>query len=148
MNEPVKYPLAKLLKEKGFDVPVRNYYLDSDISKQIHEGFEDSYWGDNRIVNWNKDVIGIKPFYGFNSAPTIAEVVMWINKKYHIWIYVECDVYGESWYPKVLPSSREVWYNYPLRMKIEEFTRYNNDYFNCEVNAYENGIEYTLNNFI
>ena len=46
MTTPVKFELAKLLKEKGFDVPVRTYRLEGKYSDFIHEGFEDDYWGD------------------------------------------------------------------------------------------------------
>ena len=74
MNTPILFELAKLLKEKGFDVPVRTYRLEGKYPDFVHEGFEDDYWGDNKVVNWNKDVIGIKPFKGFVSAPTIVLV--------------------------------------------------------------------------
>ena len=86
MNTPILFELAKLLKEKGFDVPVRTYRLEGKYPDFVHEGFEDDYWGDNKVVNWNKDVIGIKPFKGFVSAPTIAEVVMWLYEKHGVWI--------------------------------------------------------------
>lgn len=88
MNTPILFELAKLLKEKGFDVPVRTYRLEGKYPDFVHEGFEDDYWGDNKVVNWNKDVIGIKPFKGFVSAPTIAEVVMWLYEKHGVWITV------------------------------------------------------------
>lgn len=88
MNKPVGYELAKFLKIKGFDIPVRHYRLEGKYTDFIHEGFEDDYWGDNRIVNWNKDNIGIKPFEGFISAPTVADVIMWIYQTYNYWIDV------------------------------------------------------------
>ena len=88
MNTPILFELAKLLKEKGFDVPVRTYRLEGKYPDFVHEGFEDDYWGDNKVVNWNKDVIGIKPFKGFVSAPTIAEVLMWLYEKHGVWITV------------------------------------------------------------
>ena len=136
MNTPVKSPLAKLLKEKGFDVPVRNYYLLKEEGNYLHEGFEDNYWGDNRIVNWNKDVVGIKPFEGFISAPTIAEVVMWLYEKYDIWIWVEAK--GDNW-------------NYFLSTKTKpayaSFRSYNM-YYHSPTEAYEAAIKYTLNNLI
>jgi hypothetical protein len=88
MNKPVSFHVASLLKEKGFNIPVANYYLNKEKGKFIHQGFEDDYWGDNRVVNWNKDVVGIKPFEGFVSAPIIAEAIMWLFEKKGIWISV------------------------------------------------------------
>jgi len=66
MNKPINYPLAKLLKEKGFNELCNSYIDDNGISH---------------------------PSYGKNSfseirtyIPTIAEVVMWLYEKYGIWI--------------------------------------------------------------
>ena len=61
MNTTVSFEIAKLLKEKGFDEQL-NYYYDS---------FGDI--GSSKIkVNWNESEELLC------SAPTIAEVVMWI----------------------------------------------------------------------
>jgi hypothetical protein len=150
MNKEVSFPLAKLLKEKGFDVPVRNYYLQKEKGNYLHEGFEDSYWGDNRIVNWNKDVVGIKPFEGFLSAPTIAEVVMWLHEKYGIWMNVSpvfefnsgrndyLTIRGFQYYITVITDNK---YN-------QEKSHAAREYKNSPTEAYEAAIEYTLNNLI
>jgi len=76
---------AKLLKEKGFDLPCKNYSVKDET---ICEGFDDPYWGDNRIVNWNKDVVGIKPFYGFVSRPEQWQIVEWAFQKHNCFIQV------------------------------------------------------------
>ena len=145
MNTHVISKIAKLLKEKGFDVPVRNYYLLKEEGNYLHEGFEDSYWGDNRIVNWNKDVVGIKPFEGFISAPTIAEVVMWLYEKHGIWISVDID--GENF---------DIFYflvyrNHEERVK-EYIKKFNDENYNTNyktpVEAYEAAIDYSLKNYI
>jgi hypothetical protein len=73
---------AKKLKEKGFNVECRNYYLEKD--KALYEGFEDEYWGDYRCINWNVDVIGIKPFRGFVSAPEQWQIVEWASLVHNI----------------------------------------------------------------
>jgi hypothetical protein len=132
MNTPVSSELAKLLKEKRFDVPVRNYRLEGKYSDFVHEGFEDDYWGDYRIVNWNKEIIGIKPFKGFVSAPTIAEVVMWLYEKHGIWIFV--FRYSKEWQWKVDDENSTL-----------EFSRKG---FNSPTEAYEAAINHTLNNLI
>lgn len=144
MNTPVSFPLAKLLKEKGFDVHVRNYYLQKEKGNYLHEGFEDSYWGDNRIVNWNKDVVGIKPFKGFLSAPTIAEVVMWLYEKHGIWIVVNPHKGEDDLGKPFMEFDPEVW------SFTNECIFHNTKllYFNSPTEAYEAAIEYTLNNLI
>ena len=131
LNKQVDFTTAKLLKEKGFDVPVRNYYLQKEKGNYLHEGFEDSYWGDNRIVNWNKDIVGIKPFEGFLSAPTIVEVVMWLYDNHKIWIVVFLT--EQDWTFDIFKGLDCV--------KSESF-------FNTPVNTYESAIEYTLNNLV
>ena len=133
MNNPISFETAKLLKEKGFDVPVRNYYLQKEKGDHLHEGFEDEYWGDNKVVNWNKDIIGIKPFQGFISAPTIAEVVMWLYEKHGIWIFAFS--YSRRWQWKIDSDS-----------STAEYSR--GDGFNSPTEAYEAAIEYTLKNLI
>lgn len=64
LNEPVDFELAKLLKEKRFDINTDYFYnIDGELYKPI-----------------------------FNSsdipAPTIAEVIDWLYEKHNIWIEV------------------------------------------------------------
>lgn len=132
MTTPVNFELAKLLKEKGFDVPVRTYRLEGKYSDFIHEGFEDEYWGDNKIVNWNKDIIGIKPFKGFVSAPTIAEVVMWLYEKHGIWIWVEHYENDSKFIPQIPKANLS---------RVLSF-------YDSPTEAYEAAIEYCLTNLI
>ena len=142
MNTPVNFETSKLLKEKGFDIPVKNYYLIQEKGNYLHEGFEDSYWGDNRIVNWNKDVVGIKPFEGFLSAPTIVDVVMWLYEKHGIWTYVHKD--GGWWFPVI-----ENYYDEDDQGTIiEDLSKMTKTYFDSPTEAYEAAITYTLNNLI
>ena len=108
MNKEVSYPIAKLLKEKGFD-EITNYnysevygYIEN-INALKHSD------GNNRFV----------------SAPTIAEVVMWLYEKHGIWISVD---------------------------SIDDSTIFRHCFSNIDFNspteAYEDAIEYTLNNLI
>ena len=77
MNTPVSFEIAKLLKEKGFDERL-NYYYDS---------FGDI--GSSKVkVNWNESEELLC------SAPTIAEVVMWLYEKHGIWIRVTPKPYS------------------------------------------------------
>ena len=68
MNTPVSFSIAKLLKEKGFDKICQNlwHFNSSNCIKMPNKNSEN---------------------FGF-SAPTIAEVVMWLYEKYGIWISV------------------------------------------------------------
>jgi hypothetical protein len=136
MKKPVSSPIAKLLKEKGFDIPVRNYYLLKEKGKFLHEGFDDEYWGDNRIVNWNDGISPIKPFQGFISAPTIAEVLMWLYEKHKIWISVDAP-------HKLLKS----WCFEAYKIN-DEITLIEKSLFNSPTEAYEAAIDYVLNNLI
>lgn len=101
MNTHVDFEIAKLLKEKGFDIPVLSYY-DGDrfclnysiINQYIQEYIEDK--GDCLIIPYTSgegslylETINFNG-WGVNnySAPTIAEVVMWLYEKHGIWISV------------------------------------------------------------
>ena len=104
---------SKWLKEKGFNVECRNYYLEKD--KELYEGFEDEYWGDYRCKNWNADVIGIKPFKGFISAPEQWQVVEWLRVNHGIWIYVVGGG-NNQYYPMYQDKNQ-----YKLALDIDKF---------------------------
>lgn len=117
MNTLINFELAKMLKEKGFDEPC---YKGWDLSE------EDSNPTFHEYTTQNKNSDCIETFY---TAPTIAEVVMWLYKKHGIWIEVTTDVY-----------SKFCWL-------VKEFRASQNNY-NSPTEAYEAAIEYTLNNLI
>lgn len=71
MTTHVKFKLAKLLKEKGFDIKCENFYNKGS-------GFK---LQSDPIIRTGKDI--------FYEAPTIAEVVMWLYEKHRIWISVQ-----------------------------------------------------------
>jgi hypothetical protein len=96
MNTPVSFEIAKLLKEKGFDMPTQRYYEHALTSKKDLE--TNNYTGS---FGWEKGETNLQ--YGFFrnnggmadltnenwymcSAPIIAEVVMWLYEKHGIWI--------------------------------------------------------------
>ena len=66
MKTPVKFEIAKLLKEKGLDIEKQNFY---NSHGQLNTDIEDFFI----------------PRY---EAPTIAEVVMWLYEKHGIWVDV------------------------------------------------------------
>jgi hypothetical protein len=122
MNQEIKptyvtFEQAKWLKEKGFDVECKRYYLEKD--KNLYEGFEHEYWGDYRCKNWNADIIGIKPFHGFCSAPEQHQVVEWLLVNHGIWVFLERGLEPVNFYP-VIDNNHQVtsfkyhppmWYN-------------------------------------
>lgn len=77
MTTPVSFSIAKLLKEKGFDVEDRKRYqmYGSQSIPQLERYSE---------VRWNL----YKDYY---LAPTIADVIMWLYEKHGIWISVQRD---------------------------------------------------------
>lgn len=115
MNTPVNFELAKLLKEKGFDEALTFYFdlQDSNKLKPIPMSDEINKFHSNR----NSLML---------SAPTIAEVVMWLYEKHGIWISLTHQHNQFFW----------------------SFGSYQTQDFNSPTEAYEAAIEYTLNNLI
>ena len=76
MNTPVTLEIARLLKEKGYNEICQAYFNNESLfnSKVIEQDSDD--WNGDSYTN---DVV---------SAPTIAEVVMWLWKTHKIWIYI------------------------------------------------------------
>ena len=109
MENFVSFELAKLLKEKGFDIPVLSYYFGdrfclnySVINQYSQEYIEDkgecliipytSGEGNLYLETINFNSWGITNY----SAPTIAEVVMWLYEKHKIWIRVTPIPYSDN----------------------------------------------------
>lgn len=114
MNKPVNFELAKLLKEKGFDEPCFYTYINGELCE---EGF---------LFNHS---IRSHERQEFISAPTIAEVVMWLYEKHGVWIEVLKLLDGTF-----SPFMQDVL----LELSV------------CKTptEAYEAGIEYVLKNLI
>lgn len=128
MTTPVKFELAKLLKEKGYDNPTRDCYNVHGLSFSNGwcEYIEDDFEFDG-LVRANKlrkeDTL----------APTIAEVVMWLYEKHGIWISVDFN-FKTSWF-------------YDIVILSEEGGNIL-DNFNSPTEAYEAAIEYCLTNLV
>ena len=71
----VSFETAKLLKEKGFDIPL-SYYYNSDGRK----GYATSY-------NWNQTT-GDFPDY---SCPTLQMAMKWLREIHNIFIEISVD---------------------------------------------------------
>lgn len=117
MNTPVSFEIAKLLKEKGFDEECRLCVED----------------GDERPLPFNcGNTIHRNSLHSYYSAPTIAEVVMWLYEKHGIWISVDPENDTDTWFFTISYNNSE--------------TIFGN--YSTPTEAYEAAIEYTLNNLI
>ena len=114
MNTPVNFEIAKLLKEKGYNKIAQNLW---------------HFNGSDCIGMSNKN----SENFGF-SAPTIAEVVMWLYEKHGIWVYPFRHNFNNEFYWHIDTPHED------------EFTSDMN--FKSPTEAYEAGIEYTLKNLL
>lgn len=93
MQTPVTFPIAKLLKEKGFNENCSDYYTST-------RGLNSNGWGDiiykqgfgsgspDRMLKFNYSDFNKYQKETYFLCPTIAEVVMWLYEKHGIWVSV------------------------------------------------------------
>lgn len=124
MNKPVNFELAKLLKEKGFDVPCIQCYAGERLINKKTGG--DIFTGVYRLCTKSKFH---KRYY---LAPTISEVVMWLYEKHNIWIEV---------------VHRTLW-GFSIRNVKEGVFELERLECNSPTEAYLEAIEYTLEKII
>ena len=124
MNTPVSFEIAKLLKEKEFNIPQLYFYIDGDISWKV-----DNTRCRNQIE-------------GEYAAPTIAEVVMWLFDKHGIWINggLYSHLGNVSKFQFTIESQKSRSTNSIVQLNINPF--------NSPAEAYEAAIEYTLKNLL
>lgn len=118
MTTNVTFEIAKLLKEKGFNIIGDNFYT-PDTKTLMN-----SIWFDDEKVYKHGEI----------SAPTIAEVLVWLYEKYGIWITIQPDMIDR---PKVLTWMSTIHPN--------DYNKFAHDgYKEC----YLSSIEYILKNLI
>ncbi len=146
MNTPVSFELAKLLKEKGFDIPTKKYYEYALKSKKDKEnGYSGSF-------GWKKGELNLQSDYFQNnsksdftsemwymcSSPTITEVVMWLYEKHGIWIVASYELnienHKKEWFWIAIKDGEEIAYQYKD--------------FSSPAEAYEAGIKHALKNLL
>lgn len=128
MNKEVSYKLAVLLKEKGYNISTGTCYFNSEFFSS--ENLIPLKYPKLKGKEYKEKVSNKLIF-----APTIAEVIMWILKKYNIWIEVFCPKsYHTSWYGlvKVVNSS--------------ECHEHCTEECNTPIEVYEKAIEHILKN--
>ena len=132
MNTPVSFPIAKLLEEKGFDkVTNKSYRISINPERPLPT---------EPIADEITYFPNVKESY---SAPTIAEVVMWLYEKHGIWIQpfpYDTITAAKEWTATILSlewgEDKEVHYEHKIGS------------LNSPTEAYEAAIEYTLKNLI
>lgn len=126
MNTLVNFELAKLLKEKGFDVYCGKKYVSQCLWQKPNSREK---YKNSEIHKNSSDV----------SAPTIAEVVMWLYEKHGIWI--ECLHRGDMGdFTFKISKLKKGWRTEPHYI--------HNKGFNTPTEAYESAIEYILTKLI
>jgi len=125
MSEPkyVTFPVAKLLKEKGFDIPCIYFWFEKgNISKPSRKQFQIPF-------NWNNFESGMRM-----SAPLQSDVVDWLLEKHGIWI--QCVIYRRN------PN------DYICGVYFNKLDSYLTIPFTSPQEAYEKAFEYILTNLI
>ena len=134
MNTTVSFSIAKLLKEKGFDEPCREGWVN----------YLASFTGETRMPddesNLVLDRLGNTHLI---ERPIIADIVMWLYEKHGIWIQplpYDTITAAKEWTATILSlnwgEDKEVHYEYKLGG------------LNSPTEAYEAAIEYILKNLI
>jgi hypothetical protein len=162
MNTPINFEIAKSLKKQGFENLCNHYYFEygvlvqhslkgtngyygEDYEHELEEFYEN--WNDAWMTKKNGDrCFGCSKSQGYFetfSAPTIAEVVMWLYEKHGIWIKV-------NWYNK---NNNNIFWSYTVEKIAQypepiDYTPQNSTNTNSPIEAYEAAIKYTLNNLI
>ena len=152
MTQPVNFEIAKLLKEKSWSKPTLNFYFEDGESKEnvlsqttgmdYGSEFETEFselienWNDKWLTKKNGDrCFGCKKSKGYLetfSAPTIADVVMWLYEKHGIFVTVTIP------YSEFGKFSAEIWGKESDNIKILLVDGMS--VFNTINQAYEEGI--------
>ena len=126
MITPVKFELAKLIKDKGFVNVCEKVYRSDGLLYTPHMS------GSNLK---HSNILEDESY----SAPTIAEVVTWLYEKHSIWI--SCNHYGGLRFPNMC-------FNYTISGQTKNGQPIYGQVYDSPAEAYEAAIEYTLKNLI
>ncbi len=133
MNTPVSFELAKLLKEKEIYIPAFHYYENEVLKEPYLEN------GSSTDTEFRVELSDLKEY--FNkwskkiSAPTIAEVVMWLYEKHGIWIQVISK-----------NTSTQMSFKYEIKRYEWDGCITDDNLYNSPTEANESGIKHILEN--
>jgi hypothetical protein len=144
MNKPVSFKIAKLLSEKGFDCEFRYFYTKPNSKMFGIDEHGRSY----PIKNTPKKLYIVGDYVVLNienvyPAPTTAEVIMWLYEKYSIWLLALPTITGNFAYKIV-----DVQLNPEKPIERPPYKDVSANDYKSPTEAYENAIEYCLNNLI
>jgi len=155
MNTPIVFEIAQLLKEKGFDTPTFYYYENEKLIEPYLEN------GSSTDTEFRVDLSDLQEYFGKwsnkVSAPTIAEIVMWLYEKHGIWISVElCIVGSDEWeygykvfyLPKEFENAKRRAIHLATKESFQEGMSSYSGAWHTPTEAYKAAIEYTLKNLI
>lgn len=134
----VTFEQAKLLKEKGFDLPTYSFYvIDEDGGYGDLEEFIQNPNGNFPLLDDNT------LFDTLTSAPEQWQVIEWLRVEHGVWIQVCLSKYGE-FYCSIL--KKEPTKDLKTPFSWETICSFYN--FNSPQKACSNAIDYILNNLI
>ena len=134
MKTPVKFELAKLLKEKGFDY----HSLYNDFANE-YDYFNRSVQGRLHVSDFPEDKFPDENIW--IPVPYIHQVVMWLYENFGIWISVDTDINGRFRY--ILRKYNNIDRAWEVKNNISV-----SEYFKSPTESYEAAIEYCLTNLI
>lgn len=91
----VNKEIAIKLKQIGFNWKVNKYWIINSHDKHFNstdlpsEYVTSDYFGDNILYDFNQIDIGIKPYNGFYSAPTLALAIKYFRDIHKLYISVD-----------------------------------------------------------
>lgn len=134
MNTHVNFEIAKLLRDKEYNLPCNYFYSDGEYTQAAY------------FRNHNDSSVHVF------TAPTISDVIMWLYEKHGIWIMVTYNPEHKNWdynYDNINWTKEE--FDNKLKKDIEGFLESvlnPKPKFNSPIEAYEAAIEYVLKNLI
>jgi len=130
-DDYVSFELAKLLKEKGFDVPCEYFYVDGKLV--MSQGFD---------CNWNGGESLYTDYKNECSAPTIQMVMKWLRVQHNLHIMVDC-IGSENYMPTIqfTCNSKDI-------MVESNKSKIGGNGFDSFEDACESAIKYCLDNLI
>lgn len=117
MNTLVTYPIAKLLKEKGFNLHV-NHYFENNGKREVQQNLYKADYNHSTSVGLT------------HSRPAISDVVVWLYEKHNIWIW------SERFSTMFRPYAEE--------LGNERFGKWEGHKYNSPTEAYLAAIEYII----
>ncbi len=144
LHKEVNFPLAKLLREKGFEIIERPLFYEK---KTINTG---SYMYNTEgllVLVYMPEVASTR---GYVDTPTIGQIVDWLYEKHGIWIGVELTDNTLSFYfqPTIWTTKDRDYQDEDMIDQAKRICKWKEWQFNSRTEAYEFAINYCLTKLI